>query len=130
MRHAIEARVPFLDTDVIAMAQTVPPELKLKNNQDGRRIEKWVLRKAFEDLLPADIVWRDKEQFDEGSGMVDLLPQVLDRLSAGIDSEAYRAKFKSDRLRSGEECLYHRTLLEQFEQPQAVLANVGRWQLD
>jgi len=81
-------------------------------------------------LLPADIVWRDKEQFDEGSGMVDLLPQVLDRLSAGIDSEAYRAKFKTDRLRSGEECLYHRTLLEQFEQPQAVLANVGRWQLD
>jgi asparagine synthase (glutamine-hydrolysing) len=130
MRHAIEARVPFLDTNVIAMAQTVPAELKLKNNHDGRRIEKWVLRKAFEDFLPADIVWRDKEQFDEGSGMVDLLPQVLDRLSAGIDSEAYRAQFKNDRLRSGEECLYHRTLLEQFEQPQAVLANVGRWELD
>jgi asparagine synthase (glutamine-hydrolysing) len=122
--------VPFLDTDVIAMAQTVPPELKLKSNDDGRRIEKWILRKAFEDLLPAEIVWRDKEQFDEGSGMVDLLPQMLERTSAGIDSEAYRARFSADRLRSREECLYHRTLMEQFDQPQAVLDNVGRWQLD
>ncbi len=68
MRHAIEARVPFLDTDVIAMAQTVPSELKLKTGDNGQRIEKWILRKAFEDLLPPEIVWRDKEQFDEGSG--------------------------------------------------------------
>jgi asparagine synthase (glutamine-hydrolysing) len=130
MRHAIEARVPFLDTDVIAMAQTVPAELKLKTGNNGRRIEKWILRKAFEDLLPSEIVWRDKEQFDEGSGMVDLLPAVLECAAAGTDSEDYKARFTADRLRSNEECFYHRLLMEQFEQPQAVLANVGRWQLD
>ncbi len=130
MRHAIEARVPFLDTDVIAMAQTVPPELKLKTGNNGRRIEKWILRKAFEDLLPSEIVWRDKEQFDEGSGMVDLLPAVLERTAAGIDTDDYKARFSTDRLRSNEECFYHRLLMEQFEQPQAILTNVGRWQLD
>ena len=130
MRHAIEARVPFLDTDVIAMAQTVPPELKLKTGDNGRRIEKWVLRKAFEDLLPSEIVWRDKEQFDEGSGMVDLMPPVLDRAAAAIDREDYSARFAADRLRSREECFYHSLLMQQFAQPQAVLANVGRWQLD
>jgi asparagine synthase (glutamine-hydrolysing) len=129
MRHAIEARVPFLDTEVIEMAQTVPPELKLHTDDDGRRIEKWILRKAFEDLLPADIIWRNKEQFDEGSGMVDLLPQVLDHAAADIDTENYRARFKADYLRSKEECFYHHLLMEQFDQPQAVLANVGRWQL-
>ncbi len=130
MRHAIEARVPFLDTDVIAMAQTVPPRFKLYTGDDGRRIEKWILRKAFEDLLPADIVWRNKEQFDEGSGMIDLLPDVLKRTTAGIDSDAYKSRFKADRLRSNEECFYHRLLMEQFERPQELLANVGRWQLD
>ena len=130
MRHAIEARVPFLDTEVIEVAQTVPPELKLYAIDGGRRIEKWILRKAFEDLLPSEIVWRDKEQFDEGSGMVDLLPAVLERLATGINAEDYRAIFETDRLRSNEECFYHRLLMEQFEQPQAVLANVGRWQLD
>lgn len=128
MRHAIEARVPFLDTKVIEMAQTVPPELKLPTDDNGQRIEKWILRKAFEDLLPADIVWRNKEQFDEGSGMVDLLPQVLDSAAAGIDTEDYRTRFEADDLRSKEECFYHRLLMEQFDKPQAVLANVGRWQ--
>jgi len=130
MRHGIEARVPFLDTEVIAMAQTVPPRFKLHTIDDGRRIEKWILRKAFEDLLPADITWRNKEQFDEGSGMVDLLPEVLKRTASGIDTEAYKSRFATDRLRSNEECFYHSLLMEQFEWPKEVLANVGRWQID
>ena len=62
--------------------------------------------------------------------MVDLLPAVLERLATGINAKDYRATFETDRLRSNEECFYHRLLMEQFEQPQAVLANVGRWQLD
>jgi asparagine synthase (glutamine-hydrolysing) len=130
MRHGIEARVPFLDTEAIAISQTVPPELKLFSDTNGRRIEKWILRKAFEDLLPADIIWRNKEQFDEGSGMIDLLPTILETAAAGIDSVAYQARFSADRLRSNEECFYHRLLREQFVKPQAVLANVGRWSLD
>lgn len=130
MRHGIEARVPFLDTEVIAMAQTIPAELKLFTENNSRRIEKWILRKAFEDLLPPEIVWRNKEQFDEGSGMIDLLPTILERASAGMDGDAYQARFSADRLRSNEECFYHSLLREQFEKPEAVLANVGRWSLD
>ena len=60
--------------------------------------------------------------------MVDLLPQVLARTAAGIDTHDYQARFASDQLRSKEECFYHSLLMEQFEQPRAVLANVGRWQ--
>ncbi len=130
MRHSLEARVPFLDTELIALAQTIPSELKLFSDKNGQRIEKWILRKAFEDLLPSDIVWRDKEQFDEGSGMVDLLPAVLERTAAGIDTQAYQTQFSADRLRSNEECYYHSLLMQQFEKPQAILANVGRWSLD
>ena len=130
MRHAIEARVPFLDTDVIAMAQTVPPRFKLHTEDDSRRTEKWILRKAFEDLLPADITWRNKEQFDEGSGMVDLLPEVLRSTASSIDTEAYKSRFGTDRLSSTEECFYHSLLIERFERPQEVLANVGRSQID
>lgn len=130
MRHAIEARVPFLDTDVIAMAQTIPADLKLMVDGNGRQIEKWILRRAFEDLLPPEIVWRNKEQFDEGSGMVDILPDVLNEAAAWIDPDNYKSRHEKDRLRSREECFYHHTLTGQFEQPQAILANVGRWQLD
>jgi asparagine synthase (glutamine-hydrolysing) len=130
MRHGIEARVPFLDTGVIELAQSVSPEWKLYRNGAGRLVEKWILRKAFEDLLPPDILWRDKEQFDEGSGMVDLIPAVLDRAPSAGDAAAYAAQHAGDRLRTAEECLYHRLLVSQFEHPEAVLANVGRWRPD
>ncbi|MCA9071830.1 MAG: asparagine synthase (glutamine-hydrolyzing), partial [Planctomycetaceae bacterium] len=76
MAHGLEARVPFLDRDMIRLGMRIAPELKLP---PGRKLgdEKWILRKAFEDLLPREIVWRDKQQFDEGSGLSDLLQQIV-----------------------------------------------------
>ena len=129
MRHGIEARVPFLDRDVIELGSTVPPEWKLRE-VNGVAVEKWILRKAFEDLLPSEIVWRDKEQFDEGSGMVDLLPQLIDDATANIDVSGYQARHATDRIRSAEECWYHQHLVGAFDNAQPVLANVGRWSLD
>ncbi len=74
MAHSIEGRVPFLDLKMIELGQKVPAHLKLKGDP---LVEKWILRKAFEDMLPDEIVWRKKEQFDEGSGTVDLLTETL-----------------------------------------------------
>jgi len=127
MCHGIEGRVPFLDVAMIKLAQTIPPELKLAKDSDGKRIEKWILRKACEDLLPPEIVWRDKEQFDEGSGTVDLLPELIQSAAQNIDFSAYAARYADDRLRSPEEALYHQFLIKAFSRPQLVLRNVGRW---
>lgn len=127
MCHGIEGRVPFLDTALIELAQTIPPELKLFEDGSGPRIEKWILRKACEDLLPAEIVWRDKEQFDEGSGTVDLLPQLIQAATETIDVPAYTAQYTDDRIRSPEECFYHKLLVDAFDRPLTVLQNVGRW---
>jgi asparagine synthase (glutamine-hydrolysing) len=129
MLHSLEGRVPFLDTGFIALALTVPAELKLKQMADGRLIEKWVLRMACEDLLPADIVWRTKEQFDEGSGTVDLLDEALRPLLEGIDLDAYRAA-TNEPVRSAEEALYHRLLSEGYSRPEMILSNVARWTED
>jgi asparagine synthase (glutamine-hydrolysing) len=73
MAHSLEARVPFLDVDFIDVALRVPVELSLP---DGGP-EKWVLREAVADLLPAQIVRRTKSQFDEGTGVGDLVDQVV-----------------------------------------------------
>lgn len=126
MLHSIEGRVPFLDTDFIALALTVPPELKLVTMSDGQVMEKWVLRAAFEDLLPPDIVWRTKEQFDEGTGTIDLLANGLVPLLADIDLEAYRATANAP-VRSREEALYHRMLVGNLPRPDMILRNVARW---
>ena len=75
MAQGLEARTPFLDRDLIAFAQSIPASLKLKvtDPATGATTEKWILRKACEDLLPAEVIWRKKAQFDEGSGTVAAL---------------------------------------------------------
>ncbi len=73
MAHSLEARVPFLDLDFVETALRVPIDLKLPPGGP----EKWVLREAVADLLPPEIVWRTKSQFDEGTGVGDLVDRAL-----------------------------------------------------
>jgi asparagine synthase (glutamine-hydrolysing) len=66
----VEARVPFLDTRFLDVAMRLNPADKMAGQQkDGtRKIEKHILREAFEDMLPFEIAWRQKEQFSDGVG--------------------------------------------------------------
>ena len=61
----IEARVPFLDRDFIEVAMGINPASKMI--AEGK-MEKQILREAFSDMLPEEIVWRQKEQFSDGVG--------------------------------------------------------------
>jgi asparagine synthase (glutamine-hydrolysing) len=124
MAHAIEGRVPFLDLSMIRLGQLIPPELKIKGSPP---IEKWILRKAFEDLLPGEIIWRGKEQFDEGSGTVEMLDSVLAGVMGKTEMQHYRRRFSGTPLRSQEECHYHRILIDVFDNPDFVFSNTGRW---
>ncbi|KAJ8749765.1 hypothetical protein K2173_012316 [Erythroxylum novogranatense] len=67
----LEARVPFLDKEFINVAMAIDPEWKMIRPEKGR-IEKWVLRRAFDDeehpYLPKHILYRQKEQFSDGVG--------------------------------------------------------------
>ncbi len=119
MGQGLEARTPFLDRDLIDFAQSIPASLKMKIADEAphETTEKWILRKACEDLLPADVVWRKKAQFDEGSGTVDVLNQALSQLLAQtppIDRES-------------EGRLYERLLREQYQDPDLILENAGMW---
>jgi asparagine synthase (glutamine-hydrolysing) len=127
MANALEARVPFLDTEMIELAQRIDVEHKLKEREDGTLVEKWILRKACQDLLPDEIAWRVKAQFDQGSGTVDALGEGMDRFMSQEEAEAYAANHDEWQLRSREECVYHKLLLEAFDDPEPVLANTGRW---
>jgi len=63
----VEIKQPFLDEDFVRFALQISPELKVK---DG--VGKYILRKSFEDLIPAEIVWRRKEPIEYGSGSTKL----------------------------------------------------------
>ncbi len=58
MAHAQEARVPFLDKDIVEFSASIPVNLKLKN-LDG----KYILKKVAKDYLPKDIIERKKQGF-------------------------------------------------------------------
>ena len=61
----VEARVPFLDREFLDVAMSLNPKDKMIT--EGK-MEKQILREAFRDMLPEEIVWRQKEQFSDGVG--------------------------------------------------------------
>ena len=124
MAHAIEGRVPFLDLNMIELGQQIPANLKLVGEP---LVEKWILRKAFEDMLPSEIVWRKKEQFDEGSGTVDMLSELLSHKMTQAQAQEYQAKHPEVTLRSPEECFYHNIFMDVFDNHEVVSSNVARW---
>ncbi len=87
----IEGRVPFLDKEFLDVAMRINPEDKMAKNG---RIEKWVVRKAFEDYLPESVAWRQKEQFSDGVGYswIDTLKEVAK--SKVSDDELANAKYR------------------------------------
>ena len=119
MAQGLEARTPFLDRDLIEFAQSIPASFKMKmaDERTGETTEKWVLRKACEDLLPPEVVWRKKAQFDEGSGTVRALEQVL--------SDILESTGPIDRAREGE--FYERLIRERYNEPRLVFENTGKW---
>lgn len=88
MAWGLEARPPFLDTELVKLGLEMPTALK-KLKRDGRPVEKWILRSAFDVrdpvtnepvYLPDDLLWRQKEQFSDGVGY-----GWIDRLKAEAD---------------------------------------------
>jgi asparagine synthase (glutamine-hydrolysing) len=87
----VEGRVPFLDKEFMDVAMRLNPADKMAGNG---KMEKWILRKAFEDLLPESIVWRQKEQFSDGVGYgwIDTLKALANEKIS--DEELAQAKFR------------------------------------
>ena len=87
----VEGRVPFLDKEFLDVAMRLNPSDKMVAKD---RIEKWVLRKAFEDYLPESVAWRQKEQFSDGVGYnwIDSLKALTSKEVS--DEQLANAKFR------------------------------------
>ncbi|MDR2228768.1 MAG: asparagine synthase B [Flavobacteriaceae bacterium] len=113
MAWGIEGRVPFLDKEFMDVAMTINPQDKMITPE---RMEKWVLRKAFEDILPESIAWRQKEQFSDGVGYswIDTLKQIAeDEVSDEMMANA-KYRFPINTPMSKEEYRYRSIFTELF----------------
>jgi len=109
----IEGRVPFLDKEFMDVAMSINPQDKMIN---GERMEKWVLRKAFEDMLPESVAWRQKEQFSDGVGYswIDTLKEMVEKEVSDEQLANAHYKFPIQPPTTKEEFYYRSIFTEHF----------------
>jgi asparagine synthase (glutamine-hydrolysing) len=119
----VEGRVPFLDKEFMDVAMTLNPEEKLSGMRN--RMEKWYLRKAFQDYLPADIAWRQKEQFSDGVGYnwIDTLKAVASSQVSDADFAKPAERFPINPPMTKEE-YHYRSIFEELFPSSAAAATV------
>ena len=111
----VEGRVPFLDKEFIDVAMQMNPKDKLSGKAGGGKIEKWILREAFKDMLPPEITWRQKEQFSDGVGYswIDSLKELCEQKITDDQFARVKDRFPINPPMTKEQ-YYYRTLFEQF----------------
>lgn len=119
----VEGRVPFLDKEFIDVAMTLNPKDKLCRTADGKpRIEKWILREAFRDYLPEEIVWRQKEQFSDGVGYnwIDTLRSLTEKEVSDRQFASAAKRFPVNTPATKEEYYYRALFTERFPSDSAA----------
>ena len=107
----IEGRVPFLDKEFMDVAMRINPSDKMITSD---RMEKWVIRKAFEQYLPESVAWRQKEQFSDGVGYdwIDTLKEVVEDNVSDEQMKNAHHKFSIQTPQNKEE-FYYRSIFEE-----------------
>lgn len=115
----VEGRVPFLDKEFMDIAMRLNPEDKMA--KDGK-MEKWILRKAFESYLPASIAWRQKEQFSDGVGYnwIDSLKALVANKVSDEQLATAKFRFPINPPMSKEEYYYRSIFSEHFPSDSAA----------
>ncbi len=115
----VEGRVPLLDKSFLEVAMRINPEAKMC---PGTTMEKRIVREAFADMLPAEVAWRQKEQFSDGVGYswIDTLKAVT--AAAVSDEEMAHAaeRFPVNPPKNKEEYYYRSIFAEHFPSDSAA----------
>jgi asparagine synthase (glutamine-hydrolysing) len=122
----VEARVPFLDLEFLDLAMSIDPAQRMpavapelgRDPDTGHpvRIEKALLRRAFEGVLPPEILWRQKEQFSDGVGYgwIDGLKAHAAQVVAAADLARAKERFPVNPPATAEGYLYRRIFETHF----------------
>ena len=115
----VEGRVPFLDKEFLDVAMRTNPEAKMCH---GQTIEKKIVREAFAHLLPAEVAWRQKEQFSDGVGYswIDTLKDITSRAVSDEQMAHVAERFPINPPKNKEEYYYRSIFAEHFPSDSAA----------
>ena len=115
----VEGRVPFLDKEFLDVAMRTNPEAKMC---PGKTMEKKIVREAFSDMLPEEIVWRQKEQFSDGVGYswIDTLKKMTEELVSDEQMAHAAERFPINTPMCKEEYYYRSIFEEHFPSESAA----------
>jgi len=120
----LEVRLPYLAPQFKTFATDLDVELKVKRDR-GQVWGKWILRKAFENIMPQEIVWRVKAPIEVGTG-TSVLPRLFDSRISDLEfSEKKRRYLNEDRvnIRSKEHLFYYEIYRSVIGVPYARVSN-------
>ena len=127
MLFSLELRVPYLDVAMVDLSMKIPPELKIREHH-GAKIEKWILRKAFEDThyLPDEILWRYKVQYTQGAGCESLGEKLAHQEMSEDEFQQIKAENPKATINSREAAYYFK-IFRQFHPQDSILGSIGIW---
>jgi asparagine synthase (glutamine-hydrolysing) len=119
-------KAPYMDPEFMSWAKKLPIKFKI-NMRDGVKYSKWILRKAYEDLIPKDIIWRAKAPLEQGTGTESLRTYFNDMISDKDFKEKMKAiKEKDDvEIQDKEQLLYYEHFRAKFGKPKDVFPDNG-----
>ena len=115
----VEGRVPFLDKEFLDVAMRTNPEAKMC---PGQTMEKKIVREAFADMLPAEVAWRQKEQFSDGVGYswIDTLKQITSEAVSDEQMAHAAERFPINPPKNKEEYYYRSIFAEHYPSDSAA----------
>lgn len=117
----VKVKTPFLDEEFVEFAKKIDVKLKL-NVKNGEKYGKWLIRKAYENLIPDEIIWRSKAPLEIGTGTT-VLPKFFDGQINNKDFEKKKQRYMKEdgvKLSTKEQLFYYETFRRLHGKPSEV----------
>ncbi|MCL1978389.1 MAG: asparagine synthase C-terminal domain-containing protein [Candidatus Bathyarchaeota archaeon] len=120
----MEVKQPYLDPMFMDWAKKLPMKVKINIHND-EKYSKWLLRKAYEEVIPKEVIWRPKAPLEAGTG-TDALSIILQEQYTDVEfAEKKKATLEADnvQIRDKEQLFYYEAFRKIFGKPSEVFSN-------